>query len=334
MKILVTGASGFIGFHLVKRLLEDGHEVVGVDDSPRTVPNQSRLQELGIKMSSISNTKILKSTKYKKYALCFINVAHKKQLSYIMKEHNIDIDIVFHLAGKTGIRDSEDGAPYIDNNIKAFYHVLEYSKTNNIKRVIYASSSSVYNRNNKTPFTESSPSDKQASLYGFTKKSMEMMADLYARKHSLPIIGLRFFSVYGPYGRANMAPYLFTSAIENGYKQVVYGHGSPARDYTYIDDVIDGLIKCIDSKLPVSCNNHRIYNICKSQPVTLNTLIRTLELLLGKKMKIVYKGYRDDEMRITHGDNIRAKKELKFNPQVDIFTGLKKFIDWYKSVKE
>tara|TARA_Y100000813_G_C24157198_1_gene350280 strand:- start:240 stop:1229 length:990 start_codon:yes stop_codon:yes gene_type:complete len=308
MKVLVTGCCGFIGSHVTLNLLKNNYQVIGVD-----IMNDY----YDIKIKEI-NKNIL--SEYENF--CFY------------KEDVIDSDIiervkpdkVCHLASMAGVRYSiENPILYIKNNIEAFVNLLDQSVKNNVKNFVYASSSSVYGLNEKVPFCESDIVDSCNSPYAASKRSMEIFANTYNQLYSLPLIGLRFFTVYGPRGRPDMAPYKFLDSILNDKKFKKYGDGNSLRDYTYIDDIVDGIISALDNKNNLSCE---IFNLGNSKPVSLNSFIECCEEVTGKKAKYDIIENQLGDVPLTYADIDKSKKLLNYDPKVCLKEGLKRTCKW------
>ena len=273
MKILVTGAAGFIGFHLVKRLLERGDEVVGIDNLNDYYPVSlkcARLKECGIEEDLIIQEHTVISNKYEKYRFIRIDITDKESIHNLFRKEQFDA--VMNLAAQAGVRYSiENPYAYVQSNVVGFINLLEAARYNSVKHFVYASSSSVYGGNTKTPFSEEDRVDNQVSIYAATKKSNELMAYVYSKLYKLSTTGLRFFTVYGPWGRPDMSPMLFANAITKGEPIKVFNYGDMSRDFTYIDDIIEGTIKVID-KIP---DNTPAYKISMADWASITTgLIR------------------------------------------------------------
>ncbi len=330
-KILITGAAGFIGFHLVKRLLEKGDEVVGLDninDYYDVNLKYTRLKETGISREAEKWHIPVQSSKYPEYKFIRMNLEDKEKLNDLFKKEQFDL--VINLAAQAGVRYSiENPDTYVQGNIVGFFNILEACRHNKIKRLIFASSSSVYGNNKKVPFSEDDNVDHPISLYAATKKSNELMAYTYSHLYGIQTIGLRFFTVYGPWGRPDMAYYKFTKAILKGKPIEVYNHGNLKRDFTYIDDIIDGIMKIIITKKQQ--RNYELYNIGNSNTLSLMTFIETLEKLLNKKAKKNFVEMQAGDVKETFADIARINREYGFKPVTEIDQGLKTFIDWYRS---
>lgn len=330
MKILVTGVAGFIGFHLAKKLLIDGHTVIGVDninDYYSTDLKKSRL-------SKLLNIKLI---------FFEIDLKDKAKIYEVFEQHKIDY--ILHMAAQAGVRYSIDNPnECILNNILAFSNLIDIAANSKIKHFIYASSSSVYGDNDELPFTESSNVDHPLSLYAATKKSNEMIAHSYANLYKLPSTGLRFFTVYGPWGRPDMAYFKFVKKIINGEIIDVYGKGNMLRDFTYIDDIVDGVLGIIKI-IPKSNQNIKykikdpskskapwsIFNIGNNQPVKLKDFISTIESTLGLEAKKNYLSMQKGDAYATFADIDKINYHTGFTPKTSLKTGIEKFVNWYKS---
>ncbi|OYQ32116.1 hypothetical protein CHU92_14670 [Flavobacterium cyanobacteriorum] len=340
MKILVTGAAGFIGYHLSRRLLEENNTVVGIDSINGYYDislKYGRLQELGIVPGQDT------SIKYPGFSFYKIDISHLSQLSNVFKEHNFDY--IIHLAAQAGVRYSLDNPQaYIESNIQGFINILELTRVHKPKHLIYASSSSVYGLNREMPFSTSHHTDHPVSLYAATKKSNEMMAHSYAHLFNIPTTGLRFFTVYGPWGRPDMAYFSFTKKIFEGQPIDVFNNGDLMRDFTYIDDIVDGIVKLLDV-IPQPVNNHnstepdpafsvaapyRLYNIGNNKPVRLINFIEALEEAIGKKAVKNFKPMQPGDVYATFADISDLTTACGFMPATDIRSGLAKFVAWYK----
>ena len=345
MKILVTGTAGFIGFHLAKKLLERGDEVIGLDninDYYDVNLKYGRLKELGIKKESIEEKQFTTSTLFPKHKFIKLDLADREGMENLFKEEKFDA--VMHLAAQAGVRYSlENPHAYIDSNIVGFMNILEGCRHNGVKNLSYASSSSVYGLNKSQPFKTSDHTDHPVSLYAATKKSNEMMAHTYAHLYRLQVTGLRFFTVYGPWGRPDMAPMLFTDAILNNRPIKVFNHGKMSRDFTYVDDIVDGIIKVIDN--PASSNpnwnaekptpdsssaSYKIYNIGNNAPLSLMDFIETIENSLGKKAKKNFMDMQDGDVVSTYANVSGLIKDFNYKPDTTLYDGIEKFIKWYK----
>ncbi len=336
MKILITGTAGFIGSHLVNRLIKNpGHEITGIDiinEYNDINLKYDRLKECGIYKDDVSFKDFAYSRQYNNYKFLRADIANFEILNKIFKQEQFDV--VINLAAQAGVRYSlENPQAYVHSNLVGFTNILECCRHYKIKHLLYASSSSVYGTNNEPPFSENANVDCPASFYAATKKSNELMAYAYSHLYQLPTTGLRFFTVYGPFGRTDMAPFIFTEAIFNEKPVSVFNNGDMLRDFTYIDDVVESLVRLIDksSKRKSSEHLYQIFNVGNSQPVKLIDFIHTLEKNIGKKAIIDMQPIQPGDIRITCADNSKLEKSINYKPTVSPETGLAKFIDWYKS---
>ena len=328
MKIIVTGSSGFIGFHVSKKLLESGKKVHGVD-------SMNNYYDVNLKKARLS---ILK--KYKNFSFSKTKIENKKNLDKAFKKFKPVV--VIHLAAQAGVRYSiEKPRVYLDSNITGTYNIIEISKKLNVKHLIMASSSSVYGANKKIPFKEIDKTETQMSIYAATKKSNESMAHAYSNIWRVPITMVRFFTVYGPWGRPDMALFKFTKGILNNKKIDIYNNGKMYRDFTYIDDIVSGinlLIKKVpntkqlgrykdDSLSPIA--PFRILNIGNTKKVYLLDFIKEIEKVLGKKAKRNYMPLQKGDVKQTLSNTNLLKKITRYNPKTNFKTGIRKFLDWY-----
>ena len=332
-KILVTGAAGFIGLHLCKKLIELGHTVIGLDninDYYDINLKFARLNQLGIneieakKFNNISKS----NSHYEQFQFIRLNLEDSELLSTLFKTQNFDI--VCNLAAQAGVRYSiENPSAYTTSNIVGFLNILECCRHNNIKRLVYASSSSVYGNNKQVPFNETDNVDNPISLYAATKKSNELMAHTYSHLYGLETIGLRFFTVYGPWGRPDMAYFLFTHAILKNRPIKVFNNGKLSRDFTYVDDIINGVVKTLieDTK---NKNKYKLYNIGNGNPVNLLDFIITIEHKIGltaiKKMLPMQAG----DVNTTFANTKNIEQDYNYCSQINIDDGIEKFVEWYK----
>ena len=333
MKILVTGAAGFIGFHLTKHLLERGNEVIGLDsinDYYDVRLKYGRLAEVGIEQDKIGYGTFALSTRYDKYRFIQLKLEDRDALQQLFETEKFDK--VCNLAAQAGVRYSiENPYAYIDSNIIGFINLLECCRHYPVQHLVYASSSSVYGANSKVPFSEEDKVDNPVSLYAATKKSNELMAHVYSHLYKIPTTGLRFFTVYGPWGRPDMSPILFANAITKGEPIKVFNHGDMSRDFTYIDDIIEGTIKVID-KIPDNTPAYKIYNIGCGHPTPLMDFIHTLEDCLGKKAKMEMLPMQPGDVYQTYADTRKLEEEVGYNPSILLSEGIQSFVDWYNNV--
>ena len=332
--ILVTGAAGFIGYHLCKSLLEAGHKVIGLDninDYYDVNLKYSRLQQLGIQREDAQVFGAINTSMPHGSHMQFIrlNLEDREELPKLFKTFNFDM--VCNLAAQAGVRYSlENPEAYIDSNINGFLNVLECCRHHDVKRMAYASSSSIYGNSDKVPFNESDNVDKPISLYAATKKSNELMAHTYSHLYGIETIGLRFFTVYGPWGRPDMAMFLFTDAIINNRTIKVFNNGNLSRDFTYIDDIISGVLNTLleDSN---DRSLYKLYNIGNSTPVQLMDFIKSIENNLGLVAKKQMLPMQAGDVHQTWADVSSLQKDYKYKPNTSVDKGVEAFIDWYKA---
>ena len=326
MKILVTGAAGFIGFHLIKKLISKNNEVIGID-------NLNDYYDIKLKYLRLENLK--KHPKSGLFSFFKEDLCNKDEISNLFKKNSFDI--VINLAAQAGVRHSlKDPDSYIKSNINGFMNILENCRNSNISHLIYASSSSVYGMNIKQPFSTSDRTDYPISLYAATKKSNEILAYSYSHLYKIPMTGLRFFTVYGEFGRPDMAYFSFTEKIQNNEVIDVFNEGKMLRDFTYIDDIVDGIEKLI-SNAPNEISNsysnskapHKIYNIGNNNPVSLNKFIEIIENLCGKKAKKNLLPMQLGDVQTTYADIDDFMDITGFKPSTKIEDGLKKFYEWF-----
>lgn len=330
MKALVTGAAGFIGSYTVKALVAQGCEVVGLDNINSYYDVQlkyDRLADTGITKESIEKDILLPSAKYPSYRFIKMDLTDREGLTNLFKDEHFDI--VVNLAAQAGVRYSiENPYAYIESNIVGFLNLLECCRHYPVNHLVYASSSSIYGLNDKVPYAETDKVDSPVSLYAATKKSNELMAHAYSKLYSIPTTGVRFFTVYGPWGRPDMAPCLFMKAILNGDPIKVFNNGQMRRDFTYIDDIIAGLMKIIahPSADPIP---FYIYNIGNSAPVELMDFISVIEKTAGKTAIKQMMGMQPGDVVCTYADTGRLEKDFGYKPSTSIEEGIQKFYDWY-----
>ena len=332
MKILVTGAAGFIGYHLVKSLVEANYEVIGLDninDYYSTNLKFDRLKELGINKDSakdflsLSNSQLFQNFKFVR-----MNLEDRENLPKLFKDEKFDV--VCNLAAQAGVRRSiENPETYIDSNIVGFLNILECCRNQNIKKLVYASSSSVYGNNEKIPFEEIDNTDKPISLYAASKKSIELMAHTYSHLFKLNTIGLRFFTVYGSWGRPDMSYYLFADAITKDKAIKVFNNGDLSRDFTHIDDIVIGVKSAILSDSSTK-KRYELYNIGNNKPVVLTKFIETIEKYLGKKSIQKMLPMQDGDVKKTWASISKITKDYNFQNNVSLDKGIKEFINWFK----
>lgn len=328
--ILVTGAAGFIGMHLSVRLLEEGHEVVGFD-------NVNDYYDVQLKRDRLNMLR-----PYENFSFIEAGLEDQEAVETVFK--NNYIDIIINLAAQAGVRYSiENPRAYIDSNVVGFINILEAARHNDVKHVIYASSSSVYGANIKMPFSTDDAVDHPVSLYAATKKSNELMAHTYSHLYNIPTTGLRFFTVYGPMGRPDMAYFSFTNKILSGETIKIFNNGDMMRDFTYIDDIVDGIVRLLD-KAPASNLNYdrkhpspkesyapyKVYNIGNNTPVQLLDFVETLEKHLGVEAEKEFLPMQPGDVKATFADIEDLSQTTGFKPTTSIDNGLGKFVKWYK----
>jgi len=346
MKILVTGTAGFIGYHLAKQLLKRGDTVVGIDnlnDYYDTNLKLARLEQTGINREKIAYDKPVISTKHKNYTFIKLDLLDKACLEKYFKVYRFDA--VCNLAAQAGVRYSlTNPEAYIDSNISGFLNILECCRNFKIGHLVYASSSSVYGLDKKMPFSEHDIADHPVSLYAASKKSNEMMAHVYSHLFNIKTTGLRFFTVYGPWGRPDMALFIFTKAILEGKAIDVFNNGEMMRDFTYIDDIVDGIVHVIDE--PATANTDwdatkpdpassqapfRIFNIGRGAPVNLMTFIREIERQTGHTAIKRYLPMQEGDVKGTYASLSYLEEKLKYRPRISVETGVSRFVKWYKT---
>jgi len=319
MKILVTGAAGFIGFHSSLRLLEKGHEVVGID-------NLNSYYDVRLK-----NSRLEILNRVSTFAFQHLDLANREGIATLFQKH--PFDVVLHLGAQAGVRYSlENPFAYIDSNITGMLSVLEGCRRTAVKHLIYASSSSVYGANTKQPFSVEDRVDAPVSLYAATKKADELMCQTYAHLYRLPSTGLRFFTVYGPWGRPDMAYFKFANSIMAGNTIDVYNHGDMKRDFTYIDDIVDGIDAILHAP-PPTCQGtppHRVYNLGNNHPEQLMDMIRLLEMNLGRETNKNFLPMQPGDVYTTYADITSAQRDFGFQPKTSLADGLQKFCAWYR----
>lgn len=315
-KILITGCAGFIGYHLAKSLLNKENSVIGID-------NLNNYYDVQLKENRLEQLKVFNNFRFVK-----ADIADEKAVNLLFAENKFDI--VVNLAAQAGVRYSIDNPrSYISSNIIGFFNILEACRYNPVKHLVFASSSSVYGNQNKIPFTVIDNVDHPISLYAATKKSDELMAFTYAHLYKIPLTGLRFFTVYGPWGRPDMAYFSFTNKIYTGESIKIFNNGDMLRDFTYIDDIVHGIELVID-KAPKGEDPYKIYNIGNNKPERLMYFIETLENAIGKKAKKEFLPMQPGDVYQTYADISELEKDFGFKPKTSIEDGLKKFADWYK----
>jgi len=331
MKILVTGAAGFIGMHVCKALLDRGDEVIGID-------NLNDYYEVQLKLDRL---KLIQD--YERFSFIKMDIANREVTQALFEEHNFDR--VFNSAAQAGVRYSlQNPHAYVDSNLVGFVNILEGCRHTNVGHLVYASSSSVYGANTNMPFSVHDNVDHPVSLYAATKKSGELMAHTYSHLYGLPTTGLRFFTVYGPWGRPDMSPSLFTGAILRGEPINVFNEGNMQRDFTYIDDIVEGVVRVIDtiaepnpdfdasvSDPATSYVPYRVYNIGNNEPVRLMEFIETIEDSVGSKAEKNMMGMQNGDVVATYANIDALIEAVGFKPSTSLSVGIRKFVDWYRA---
>ena len=329
MKFLVTGAAGFIGFYVSARLCEAGHDVIGLD-------NLNDYYDVNLKHARLKELQ-----PHENFSFVELDLADRDGMADLFAEEKFDR--VIHLAAQAGVRYSlENPFAYVDSNLVGMMTILEGCRHNNVEHLVYASSSSVYGMNTKMPFSTEDGVDHPVSLYAATKKSNELMAHSYSHLYDIPTTGLRFFTVYGPWGRPDMAPFLFTKAILNGDPIKVFNHGKMLRDFTFVDDIVEGVIRIQDvvptrdasremanpssSKAP-----YRVFNIGNNEPIELMTFIQAIENAAGKEAIKEYLPMQPGDVPATYADVADLEKSVGFKPSTSFQDGMNKFVAWCKN---
>jgi len=330
MKIIVTGVAGFIGMHTTKYLLERGDEIVGIDNINNYYDPQLKLARLK------------KLKQFEKFTFYKVDIVNKNEIDSIFLKTKPQR--VIHLAAQAGVRYSiENPRKYIESNLTGFANILENCRNFDIEHFVYGSSSSVYGGNTLLPFSEEHSVDHPLSLYAATKKSNELMAHAYSHLYKIPSTGLRFFTVYGPWGRPDMALFKFTKNIINRKPIDIYNYGKMHRDFTYIDDIVEGVIRTLDkpavsvskndiskSNLSISNAPYKIFNIGNGNSISLIKYVNTLENVLGIKANINFMDMQKGDVTSTDADNSALNNWVGFKPSTSIDNGIKSFVDWYK----
>ena len=316
MNILITGVAGFIGYHIAKKILKNNNKVIGID-------NINDYYDVNLKKNRIKELK-----KNKKFFFYKVDIIQYKKLNSIIK--NNQIKIIIHLAAQAGVRYSiKNPQTYFKSNLEGFFNILETSRYNKIKHLIYASTSSVYGDTKKFPLSETESTDRPLSFYAATKKSNEIMAHSYSYIYKLPCTGVRFFTVYGPFGRPDMALFKFTKNIIKNNPIELYNKGNHLRDFTYIDDIVDGIYSLIN-KQSQKTTPYEIFNIGNGTPKKLLDYLKYIEKNLNKKSKIKRLPLQVGDILKTHSNINKLKKYTGYNPKTNIDNGIKKFIEWFK----
>jgi UDP-glucuronate 4-epimerase len=323
MHILVTGVAGFVGYHLAQRLLAQGIEVYGID-------NLNEYYDVNLKKARLAQL-----TPQSGFQFQFLDLSDRPSLTQLFQDHSFDA--VINLAAQAGVRYSIDNPhAYVDSNLTGFVNLLEGCRHSHVRHLVFASSSSVYGVNPKIPFSTTDNVDHPISLYAATKKANELMAYTYSHLYRIPMTGLRFFTVYGPWGRPDMAYFKFVKAIEAGNPIDVYNHGEMQRDFTYIDDIVEGIIRVMhrppssESEALVNQAPYKLYNIGNHQPVTLKRFIEVIEQATGKAAQKHYLPMQPGDVPVTYADVEDLMRDVGFKPSTSIETGIGKFVEWYR----
>ena len=327
-KTLVTGAAGFIGFHTAQRLLKRGDHVVGIDDLNAYYDVQLKKDRL----------KLLQSNPM--FTFLQVSIEDRENLSKVLSEGRFDS--VIHLAGQAGVRGPvSESHRYVTSNLVGFSNVLDCCRANKVQHLVYASSSSVYGNEAVAPFSAHHSADHPQSLYAATKRANELLAHSYSHCYQLPTTGLRFFTVYGPWGRPDMAVYKFTKDIFNGDTIEIYGDGELIRDFTYVDDVVEAIMRVLESPPTGGFDGgispaksqapYRIFNVGNGNPVMVNDLVKIIEKALGRKAQIIHKPCHPADMQVTHADIQDLDDALGFRPSTDLNEGIDRFIEWFQA---
>jgi len=320
MKFFITGAAGFIGMHVCLRLLSRGEIVVGID-------NLNEYYDLSLKEARLARLK-----QYPNFYFFCIDIANQTEVGHIFELHKPEF--VINLAAQVGVRYSiSNPSAYVDSNLVGFLNILEGCRHAQVRHLVYASSSSVYGKNTKTPFSETDSADQPASLCAATKKANELMAYSYSSLYKISATGLRFSTIYGPWGRPDMAYFIFTKAILEGEPINVFNHGQLQRDFTYIDDIVEGVVRVIDKLASQDdVKSHRIFNIGNHNPITLKTFIECLEKVLGREAIKVFLPMQLGDMHTTYADTFKFQEWTDFTPNTPLQEGVEKFVTWYQSI--
>ena len=318
---LVTGCAGFIGMHLTLSLLKKNKSVIGID-------NLNNYYDVNLKKKRLLHLK-----KFKKFNFKKVDIKNLNSLKKIVKDYKIDY--IINLAAQAGVRYSiSNPETYFENNIRGFFNILEIAKNKRVKHLVYASSSSVYGASQKKIFKESDNVDQPISFYASSKRSNELMAHSYSYIYNIPVTGIRYFSVYGPWGRPDMSLFIFTKKILSGKNIDVFNKGKMKRDFTFIDDAVDATYKIIHKipkiRRPNKICKFKIFNVGGGNTISLINYIKLIEINLGIKAKKNLKGMQLGDVKATLSNNNNLKSSVKFNPKTNIKIGIRKFIDWYK----
>lgn len=338
--VLLTGTAGFIGFHLANRLVEEGHRVVGIDNLNDYYDPQlkiDRLREAGFDLNGAAvsgSDQVAKKEIFSTLAdrLSFLQMSLESEAEVAALFDKYDFDVVINLAAQAGVRYSlSNPQAYVSSNIVGFVNLLENCRKHEISHFVYASSSSVYGLNDKVPFNETDAVEQPASLYAATKRSNELMAHVYGHLYGLPTTGLRFFTVYGPWGRPDMAYSLFSDAILNDRPIKVFNHGQMSRDFTYVDDIVEGLLRVtLDERPAQEGVPAKVYNIGAGKPISLLGFIEAMEQALGRKADKQFLDMQAGDVEQTYADTSALEADYGYLPSMDFQAGIQKFVDWYR----
>ena len=337
MKILVTGTAGFIGFHVVNRLMEEGHEVVGLDSINNYYDVSlkiARLEEAGIPRGQIAYREIVRSEKHPDYRFVQLKLEDMANLEGLFREE--EFTHVINLAAQAGVRYSlKNPSAYVQSNIVGFANLLECCRRFPVRHLVYASSSSVYGNSQQVPFKTTDNVDHPVSFYAATKKTNELLAHSYSHVFGLPTTGLRFFTVYGPWGRPDMAYFLFTDAILKGRTIDVFNHGKMSRDFTYVSDVVEGVVKTLPAPPNAGADEsssapYRIYNIGNNAPVSLLDFVEEIERQLDKPAEKRFLPLQPGDVETTYADSSALMRDMGYKPDTKLAEGIKRFVNWYQ----
>jgi UDP-glucuronate 4-epimerase len=332
-KILITGTAGFIGFHLAEKLAAEGHDLVGIDNLNTYYNPQlklDRLSEAGFYPSDVESGALLKSRSHPNYRFVKMELEDAERLDKLFASEQFDY--VCHLAAQAGVRYSlSHPQAYVNSNVSGFVNILESSKKHKVKHLVYASSSSVYGLNSKVPFSETDPVEQPVSLYAATKRSNELKAHVYAHLYGLPCTGLRFFTVYGPWGRPDMAYSLFSDAILNDRPIKVFNHGKMSRDFTYVGDIVEGVSRVVTHPRPPQEGvPARLYNIGAGKPMELLDFIEAMETSLKQKAEKTYLDMQPGDVEQTYADTTALERDYGYRPTTGFQAGIDAFVGWYR----
>lgn len=332
MKILITGAAGFIGHHTASKMLSKGHKIIGIDnlnDYYSVNLKTSRLEQLGINLAGASYNQHIVSSSQPNYTFIKLDIEDRESLQTLFKSEKFDA--VINFAAQPGVRYSiENPYTYVQTNVLGFLNILECCRLNMTRHLVYASSSGIYGKNSKIPFSESDRTDTPVSIYAATKKADELMAFTYTTLYKFNTTGLRFFTVYGPWGRPDMAPMLFANAIIKGEPIKVFNNGNLSRDFTFINDIVEGVSRVVE-KASGEEATAKIYNIGCGHPTQLMDFIHILEESIGKKAKINFMQMQKGDVYQTYADTTQLENDYGYKPKTMLKDGIKKFVNWYKT---